>query len=78
MASSTKCKKQGKTRSRVTRRCRKKCNAPKHRKPHSRKCVLACHKGEERKGAYNHCRRKCKRSETRVTRGRRHPCVRNT
>ena len=75
MPSATKCKQLMKTRSRMTRRCRKKCETPKHRKPHSRRCVLACKNGEERKGLYNHCRRKCKKSETRVTRGRRHPCV---
>ena len=71
MPSATKCRKMGKTRSNATRRCRKKCVPPKHRKSHSRKCVLACKKGEERKGAYNHCRRKCKR----VTIGRRRPCI---
>ena len=75
MPSATKCKKQGKIRNRSTRRCRKKCATPKHRKSHSRKCVLPCSKGEERNGSYNHCRRKCKKSEKRVTIGRRHPCV---
>lgn len=78
MPSATKCRKLGKTRNNVTRRCRQKCASLKHRKPNSHKCIASCHKGEERKGKNNHCRRKCKKSEKRVTRGRRTPCVRKS